>query len=97
MARFCEKHMARATLTLKSYRDGTEYDLCATCEKELSEILYGKSKFSDNGIKLIDDAIDDLKPGQSQVFESADELIKELNKVDHGRKRVTGRPKTVKK
>jgi len=44
MARFCEKHMARATLTLKSYRDGTEYDLCATCEDELSEILNGKSE-----------------------------------------------------
>lgn len=39
MARFCEKHMARATLTLKSYRDGTEYDLCAVCEQELEEIL----------------------------------------------------------
>lgn len=42
MARFCEKHMARATLTLVNRRDGTEYDLCATCESELSEILNGK-------------------------------------------------------
>lgn len=42
MARFCEKHMARAVDTLKSYKYGTEYDLCPTCEAELVEILTAK-------------------------------------------------------
>ena len=42
MARFCEKHMARATETLFSKKTGTEYDLCPTCEAELEEILKKK-------------------------------------------------------
>jgi hypothetical protein len=63
MARFCEKHMERATLTLVNRRDGTEYDLCATCEIELAEILNGK-------------------PTEGEEI---------------GRKRVIGRPKTIKK
>ena len=61
--RVCEKHHTRATETLFSKKTGTEYDLCATCEAELEEILNGKSESGEN----------------------------------IGRKRVAGRPKTVKK
>lgn len=39
MARFCEKHMKRATETLFSKKTGTEYDLCPECEAELAAIL----------------------------------------------------------
>ena len=54
MARFCEKHMARATLTLVNQRDGTEYDLCATCEVELAEILNAKpTEGEDSGRKRV--------------------------------------------
>lgn len=42
MARFCEKHMNRATDTLISKKTGTEYDLCPICEDELAEIMQGK-------------------------------------------------------
>ena len=38
--RVCEKHLCRATETLKSLRDGTEYDLCSQCLEELREILF---------------------------------------------------------
>lgn len=43
MARFCEKHMARAIETLFSKKTGTEYDLCNVCLSELEEILQGNT------------------------------------------------------
>jgi len=64
MARFCEKHMARATMTLKSYRDGTEYDLCAICEAEMAAILHGESELSDAGAKKINEALKEVKRGR---------------------------------
>lgn len=42
--RVCAKHMKPATETLKSYKTGTEYDLCPVCEAELESILNGKPK-----------------------------------------------------
>ena len=44
MARFCEKHMKRATDTLTSRKTGTEYDICEICEDELVEIMCEKPK-----------------------------------------------------
>jgi hypothetical protein len=40
--RVCEKHRERAIETLRSLATGTEYDLCAVCLKELSDILNEK-------------------------------------------------------
>lgn len=40
VARFCEKHMKRATDTLVSRKNGVEYDICAECEDDLYNILH---------------------------------------------------------
>ena len=40
--RVCAKHREPATETLKSYKTGTEYDLCPVCEAELDGILNGQ-------------------------------------------------------
>lgn len=40
--RVCAKHRKDAVETLKSLKDGTEYDLCSACAEELQEILRGK-------------------------------------------------------
>ena len=40
--RVCEKHLKRAVETLRSLKDGAEYDLCPECAAELQEIMEGK-------------------------------------------------------
>jgi len=103
MARFCEKHMGRAVDTLKSYKTGTEYDLCAICLDELDVIMNGESKLSNSDKELLDEAFDSINKGEIKTFNNADDLIAELNtpgtikEGKSGRKRATGRPKTAKK
>jgi uncharacterized protein with PIN domain len=45
--RVCEKHLKRAIETLRSLKDGAEYDLCPECVQELQEILEGKPEKSE--------------------------------------------------
>ena len=40
--RVCQKHMVKASESLKSLKTGEEFDLCPQCEIELREILNGK-------------------------------------------------------
>lgn len=67
MARFCEKHMARATETLISRKTGTEFDLCPACEVEFAAILYGESELSESGAKKINAALKEVKRGRKRT------------------------------
>lgn len=40
--RVCELHREKAIETLKSLKDGTEYDLCPQCAEIIKEIMRGK-------------------------------------------------------
>jgi hypothetical protein len=58
--------MARATLTLVNQRDGTEYDLCATCEVEFASILYGESELSEKGAEKINEVLKEVNSGRKR-------------------------------
>jgi len=44
--RVCQKHLKKATETLKSLKTGEEFDLCPQCETEIREIIYGSAETS---------------------------------------------------
>lgn len=72
--RVCAKHREPATETLKSYKTGTEYDLCPVCEAELEEIL--------NGFPLSDSEF--IEKGKGKIIEA----LEEVEKKKRGRKRT---------
>ena len=51
--RVCAKHFKPATEVLRSLKTGEEFDLCGDCEKELRDIIYGRTETKPAGGKRV--------------------------------------------